>query len=248
MFSLTFHIQILRITHPATLRQIHPDTVMIPLRDTTRSRTLPIINYLIIGTCGVLFLVQASGGSTLAFAYLYGVIPAELSSVVFHGTFSIVPLVKPLSAMFLHGGLMHLVGNMLYLYVFGDNVEDRLGHGGYFVFYLLCGYGATLAEVYIRPESTIPLIGASGAIAGVLGAYFLLYPRARVLTLIPLFIYFPVVEVSAFFFLGFWFLLQFFQGWMAAGVDGGGVAWWAHAGGFVAGAALLPVFLLMRKR
>ena len=145
---------------------------------------------------------------------------------------------------------MHLLGNMLFLYVFGDNVEDRLGHGSYLVFYLLCGAGAALVQVYAQQNSAAPLIGASGAISGVLGAYFLLYPRARVLTLIPLFVFFPVVELSAFFFLGFWFLLQFVQGALsAAGGDAaaGGVAWWAHAGGFVVGAVLLPVFLLLRR-
>jgi membrane associated rhomboid family serine protease len=145
---------------------------------------------------------------------------------------------------------MHLLGNMLYLYIFGDNVEDRLGHGSYLVFYLLCGAASALVQVYAQENSAAPLIGASGAISGVLGAYFLLYPKARVLTLIPLFVFFPVVEVSAFFFLGFWFLLQFLQGALsAAGGDAaaGGVAWWAHAGGFVAGAVLLPVFLLLRK-
>jgi membrane associated rhomboid family serine protease len=160
------------------------------------------------------------------------------------------PALTLLSSMFVHGGWMHLLGNMLFLYIFGDNVEDRLGHGSYLVFYLLCGAGASLVQVYAQQNSVAPLIGASGAISGVLGAYFLLYPRARVLTLIPLFVFFPVVELSAFFFLGFWFLLQFIQGALAAaGGDAaaGGVAWWAHAGGFVAGAVLLPVFLLLRK-
>jgi hypothetical protein len=135
---------------------------------------------------------------------------------------------------------------MLYLYIFGDNVEDRIGHVGYLVFYLLCGVGATAVQVWSAPGANIPLIGASGAIAGVLGAYFLLYPRARILTLLPLFVFFPVVEVSAFFFLGFWLLIQFLQGSLSGGT-GGGVAWWAHAGGFVVGAILLPVFLLLRK-
>jgi hypothetical protein len=142
------------------------------------------------------------------------------------------------------------MGNMLYLYIFGDNVEDRLGHGPYLVFYMLCGVVASLTQVYVQRDSLTPLIGASGAIAGVLGAYFLLFPRSRIVTLIPLFVFFPVVEISAFFFLGFWFLMQFLQGGMASDPSGavaGGVAWWAHAGGFVAGAVLLPIFLLARK-
>jgi membrane associated rhomboid family serine protease len=153
------------------------------------------------------------------------------------------------TSMFLHGGWLHLLGNMLYLYVFGDNVEDRLGHMGYAVFYLLAGIGASLTEVYFQQESIAPLIGASGAIAGVLGAYFLLYPRSRVLTIIPLVIFYPIVEISAFFFLGFWFLMQFVQGYLFSGMPaGGGIAWWAHAGGFVVGALLLPFFLVLRRR
>jgi hypothetical protein len=145
---------------------------------------------------------------------------------------------------------MHLLGNMLYLYIFGNSVEGRLGHAGYLVFYLLAGVGAALVEVYFDRESSVPLLGASGAIAGVLGAYFILFPRARVLTAIPLFVFFPVVEVPAFLFLGFWFLMQFLQGTFSqvGSAAGGGVAWWAHAGGFVIGAVLLPFFLLARRR
>jgi membrane associated rhomboid family serine protease len=150
--------------------------------------------------------------------------------------------------MFLHGGLMHLLGNMLYLYIFGDNVEDRLGHGMYLLFYIASGIGAALVEVYFHQQSGLPLIGASGAIAGVLGAYFILYPRAKVLTMIPLFVYFPVVEIYAFFFLGLWLVMQFLQGGMAAGADaGGGVAWWAHAGGFVIGALVLSLLLVIKR-
>jgi hypothetical protein len=152
--------------------------------------------------------------------------------------------------MFLHGGWMHLIGNMLYLYIFGDNVEDRIGHFPYLIFYLLCGITAALTEVYFQQTSSAPLIGASGAIAGVLGAYFLLYPKSRVMTMIPLFVFFPIIEVPAYVFLGVWFVMQFLQGTMSAfggGEASGGVAWWAHAGGFVAGAVLLPVFLLIRK-
>jgi len=151
--------------------------------------------------------------------------------------------------MFLHGGWVHLIGNMLYLYIFGDNIEDRLGHLGYLVFYLLSGIGAAMTQIFFDPASTVPLIGASGAIAGVLGAYFLLYPRARVLTLIPLVVFFPLVELPAFIFLGFWIVLQFLQAALSTSTDAaGGVAWWAHAGGFVVGAILLPLFLLVGKK
>jgi len=223
---------------------------MIPLRDTARSKGTPFINYALIVICGAAFLYEVSLGERLdGFLYRYGLIPAQLSSTVRHGSFSLAPIGSVFTSMFLHAGWMHLIGNMLFLYVFGDNVEARLGHRSYLVFYLACGVVAALVQVFLSPESRIPMVGASGAIAGVLGAYFILFPKARVLTLIPLFVFFPVVEVSAFFFLGFWFLLQFAQaylsGSMAAGE--GGVAWWAHAGGFAAGAAFLPLFLLIGK-
>jgi membrane associated rhomboid family serine protease len=223
---------------------------MIPLRDTVRSRTVPIVNYLLIGACGIVFLLELSLGAPAASSFIssFAIIPSNIQSTLFQGHFSFQPILSLFTSMFLHGGWMHLIGNMLYLFVFGDNVEDRLGHGAYLLFYLLSGVGAGLIEVAAQGSSTTPLIGASGAIAGVLGAYFLLYPRARILTLIPLFIYFPVVEVSAFFFLGFWFVLQFIQGTASLGAsEGGGVAWWAHAGGFVVGAVALPVFLLVRR-
>jgi len=223
---------------------------MIPLRDTIKSKTVPFVNYALISLCGAVFLYELSLGARVGqFVRVTGVTPADISASLLQGHMALRPALTLLSSMFIHGGWMHLLGNMLYLYIFGDNVEDRLGHGPYLVFYLLCGACSALVQVYAQQNSAAPLIGASGAISGVLGAYFLLYPRARVLTLIPLFVFFPVVEVSAFFFLGFWFLLQFVQGALAAGADAaaGGVAWWAHAGGFVAGAVLLPVFLLFRR-
>lgn len=233
---------------------------MIPLRDTTKSKTTPVVNYIFIATCGIVFLYEVSLGEHLeGFIHRFSVIPSHVAGVlfgngsvqgavsrVFRGGFTaLYPLV---TSMFLHGGWMHLLGNMLYLYIFGDNVEDRLGHIGYLFFYLLAGIGAAVVEVYFRQGSTVPLLGASGAIAGVLGAYFILYPRARITTLIPLFVFFPVVEVSAFFFLGFWFIMQFINGSISSGADAaGGVAWWAHAGGFIVGAVLLPIFLLLKK-
>ena len=235
---------------------------MIPLRDTTQSKTIPFVNYLIIATCGFVFLYENSLGEHLeSFVHRFAVIPSNVAAVVFRydtgfaaivdrivhlGYGALLPLV---TSTFLHGGWMHLIGNMLYLYIFGDNIEDRLGHIGYFFFYFLCGIGATLTEVYFQQHSPVPLIGASGAIAGILGAYFILYPRARITTLVPLFVFFPVVEISAFFFLGFWFLMQFIYASLPSGADvAGGVAWWAHAGGFVVGAVLLPVFLFLKKK
>jgi len=223
---------------------------MIPLRDTARSKGIPFVNYALIVICGAAFLYEVSLGERLdGFLYRYGLIPAQLSSTIKHGSFSLAPIGSVFTAMFLHAGWMHLIGNMLFLYVFGDNVEARLGHRNYFAFYLACGVAAALIQVAFSPDSRIPMVGASGAIAGVLGAYFILFPKARVLTLIPLFVFFPVVEVSAFFFLGFWFLLQFAQAYLSGSLAGGegGVAWWAHAGGFAAGAAFLPLFLLIRK-
>jgi membrane associated rhomboid family serine protease len=234
---------------------------MIPLRDTTKSKTIPFVNYAFIATCGLVFVYETSLGAQIGeFIRRFAIIPSHVSSIFFGAEFSfggilrrafhagpgaLVPLV---SSMFLHGGWMHLIGNMLYLYIFGDNVEDRLGHLGYFFFYLLAGVGAALVEVYFQRTSGVPLLGASGAIAGVLGAYFLLFPKAKIMTLIPLVVFFPVFELSAFFFLGFWFIMQFINGLAGAGLDaGGGVAWWAHAGGFIVGAVLLPVFLFIRK-
>jgi membrane associated rhomboid family serine protease len=230
------------------IRQIEGD--MIPLRDKNKSRTIPFVNYTIIGACLLVFLYELSldEGFT-SFVQRFGVTPVAASAAVRGHAISVTPYVPLVTSMFLHGGWLHLLGNMLYLHIFGDNVEDRLGHGGYLFFYLLCGVGSALAQVYSNPLSSIPLLGASGAIAGVLGAYLILYPRAKILTLIPLGIIFPVVEISAFFFLGFWFLIQLFQAvYLADGTGvGGGVAWWAHFGGFVIGALLLLLFLLLHK-
>lgn len=144
--------------------------------------------------------------------------------------------------MFLHGGWLHLLGNMLYLWIFGDNVEDRMGRGRFIIFYLLTGYIATLTHVYFLPHSTVPMVGASGAIAGILGAYFVLYPRAKVLTLVPIIIFITFIRIPALLFLGFWFLLQVINQTMISSPEAQSVAWWAHIGGFVAGAVLIKFF------
>jgi hypothetical protein len=223
---------------------------MIPLRDKYRSRTTPYVNYVIIGICVLVFLYELSLDERLtAFVRHYGVDPVRVYAAVSGQAILVTALLPLVTSMFLHGGWLHLLGNMLYLFIFGDNVEDRLGHGMYLIFYLLCGIGSAVTQVVSNTGSSAHLLGASGAIAGVLGAYLILYPRAKILTLIPLGIFFPVVEVPAFFFLGFWFLIQFVQA-AFMGVSepsGGGVAWWAHLGGFVLGAVLLPIFLLMNK-
>ena len=193
--------------------------------------------------CAV-FLYQLSLGARLTdFVYTHGVIPFRFLHII---PSEPGELMTPLSAMFLHGGWGHLLGNMLYLYIFGNNVEDRLGRGRYLLFYLACGVASFLAQIVFQSNSMVPNVGASGAIAGVLGAYFLLFPRARVLTLVPLFFFFPVVEIPAFFFLGFWFLIQFLSGAATIGRTSaltGGVAWWAHIGGFLAGMLLLKLLL-----
>ena len=177
------------------------------------------------------------------FVYSYAVIPFRFLELFPRDP---VELMTPVFAMFLHGGWLHILGNMLYLYVFGDNVEDMLGRGKFLFFYIACGVLSFAVQILFQTHSMVPNVGASGAIAGVLGAYFILFPRARVLTLIPLFIFFPLVEIPAFFFLGIWFLIQFLSGAASLGRSSaltGGVAWWAHIGGFVAGIVLLKILL-----
>jgi membrane associated rhomboid family serine protease len=151
--------------------------------------------------------------------------------------------------MFLHGGWLHFLGNMLYLWIFGDNVEDRLGHLRYLIFYLVCGTVATLAHVWMNPASMLPTLGASGAIAGVMGAYFVLYPHSRILTLVPLFIFYvKIFEVPALVFLGIWFAIQFLSGAASVGVESGGVAVWAHVAGFLTGMLWVLIFRARRTQ
>jgi len=196
-----------------------------------------VVNYALIAVNVLAFLYETSLGESLVpFLERNAVIPARFLG----GPFSVRQALTPVTAMFLHAGWMHLLGNMLYLYIFGDNVEDTLGHGVYLLFYLLSGMASFAVQVLFQSASQVPNLGASGAIAGVLGAYFLLFPRARVVTLLPIFL---VVEIPAVIFLGLWFLLQFLSGAASLGrpASEGGVAWWAHIGGFVAGVILLKV-------
>lgn len=209
---------------------------MIPLRDSVRSRSFPIINILIILTnCYVFWqeLFLSNPGLNM-FVRQYGVIPAKIHSILaLQGlSWGLLPLI---TAMFLHGGWLHLLGNMLYLWVFGDNVEDRMGHLKYLLFYLAAGVAGNLAQVWADPASDVPAIGASGAVAGVLGAYFIWYPRARILTLVPIFIFISMVEIPALVYLFFWFGLQVLNGLVSLTSPGTVVAWWAHIGGFLAG-------------
>ena len=217
---------------------------MIPLRDDNPTERPPVFTVLLIAACVLVFLWQLSLGKAQQRAILaLGVIP----SVLF-GEKQLSPelaLVPPeltiLTSMFLHGGWMHLIGNILYLWVFGNNVEDAMGHLRFLVFYVLCGAAAVFAQALPNPASTIPMIGASGAISGVLGAYLLLYPHARVLVGIPLGFVIHTARLPALWVLGFWFVLQVVNTLLAAKGQGG-VAWGAHLGGFVAGMALLPLF------
>ena len=223
---------------------------MIPIRDTVPRKTVPVVTWGLIAINLAVFAWELSLGPSLGGevarlsfqpARFFGTDPPHLDA------FSrLLPL---LTSQFLHGGWLHLAGNMLFLAIFGDNVEDALGHVLYLVFYLLCGAAACLTQGFAQPASTVPMVGASGAIAGVLGAFFLLFPAARVLTLLILFVFFPVVEIPAFFFLLYWFLLQFVSGaglFGLAGAGGDGVAWWAHVGGFAAGLSVALVVRIAR--
>jgi rhomboid family protein len=212
---------------------------MIPLRDVIPSRTTPYITITIITLNALAWLFELALPREVlpVFLQFYGVVPADFSAPTL------------VTSMFLHGGWLHVIGNMWYLWIFGDNVEDRLGHGRFLVFYLLCGVGAALGQLAIDPESTLPVIGASGAIAGIMGAYFVLYPHSRVLTLIPLIIWWEIIELPAILLLGFWFLMQLFSAGsvaVTATTQGGGVAFMAHVAGFVIG--MIGVFVFKKRR
>jgi len=209
------------------------------------------VNYVLIGANVLAFFFELSLGTHLqSFVMVFGVVPERTIAILTREPGLLHYAVFPFfTSMFLHGGWLHLLGNMLYLYIFGDNVEDALGHVRYLLFYLACGVAASATHLALNLDSAVPTVGASGAIAGVLGAYFLLYPKARVVTLLPLFIFIQIIEIPAFLFLGFWFLLQFISGTAAsASQNAGGVAWWAHIGGFAAGAAYTVVRYRMFRR
>ena len=212
-----------------------------PLRDDNPTKARPIISYILLGLCVMIFFWQVSlGAEQHATIMAYGMIPARLfGAEAAYGLPNIIPAwATTISSMFLHGGFMHLAGNMLYLWIFGDNVEDSIGRRNFVIFYVLCGIAAALAQALVDPGSQIPMIGASGAIAGVLGAYLLLHPRANIRCLIGFFIFFRMVNVPAFLVLGGWIGLQFFS----LGQIDSNVAYVAHIGGFVAGMALIPFF------
>ncbi|MEW6141198.1 MAG: rhomboid family intramembrane serine protease [Thermodesulfobacteriota bacterium] len=219
---------------------------MIPLRDSTPSGTVPIATIGLIAINSVVWLYEVSLGPELnRFVFEYGLIPLRFVTAGRYegGVWSnaIVPL---MSSMFMHGGWMHVIGNMWFLWIFGDNIEDRLGHVKFILFYILCGIGAAILHIVFDPASKLPMVGASGAISGVLGAYLISYPRARVLTLFIIFVLIRFVEIPAYVFLIFWFFFQLLAGTAqyGAGQEVGGVAYWAHMGGFVVGIALLWIF------
>ncbi|WDP88748.1 MAG: rhomboid family intramembrane serine protease [Desulfobacter sp.] len=212
---------------------------MIPIRDNQVSHSVPAATYGIMGATTLVFLWQlAIGLDNEAVFYIYGFVPGKytLEGLSRHFT-GVNKLFSPLSYMFLHGGFWHFLGNMWFLYIFGDNIEDRLGSLRFLGFYLVSGLLAAVFHFFLNLHSPVPTIGASGAIAGIMGAYFLLYPRSKILTLVPILIFPIFIQIPAFIFLGIWFLMQFFN---ATGQGtGAGVAWWAHVGGFLAGVALI---------
>ncbi len=217
---------------------------MIPLKDDIPSYRPPIITVSLITINCLIYLYLLSLGEGYQLALVkWGAIPFEVT----HGVeltpelSSSIPL-SVFSSMFLHGGFFHLAGNMLYLWIFGDNVEDQLGHAKFFVFYVLCGLAASILHIFSTPNSKVPMVGASGAIAGVLGAYMIRFPHARILTLIFFGFFIRIVAVPALFVLGFWFILQLLYALPSIGSTSGGVAWFAHVGGFLAGILLFKLF------
>lgn len=216
---------------------------MIPLRDSTRSRTFPIINLTLIIINFIVFFqeISLSSQGLNQLTLTYGLIPARVTAGLASGASLLTLTIPFITAMFLHGNWLHIIGNMLYLWIFGDNVEDRVGHIPYLFLYLLVGIAGSITHILSNPASQVPIIGASGAIAGILGAYFISYPKAKVLTLLPLFFFITLVEIPAVWFLLFWFVMQLFSGF-ATSVAADSVAWWAHIGGFVVGALLINIF------
>ncbi|NPA26206.1 MAG: rhomboid family intramembrane serine protease [Chloroflexi bacterium] len=211
---------------------------MFPLRDTVPSRTFPVVTWVLIVTNTVIFFYEASLPPHMQQQLIetLGFVPARL----FGGQAPLWGLVTLFTSMFLHGGWFHLFSNMWALYIFGDNVEERMGPGRYFLFYILSGLSAALLQGILMPTSQVPMVGASGAISGVLGAYFLFFPNSRIISWVPVFLFFGYyIEVPAVFYLGVWFLTQVYSGLFSLslpqGMQGGGVAWWAHVGGFVFG-------------
>lgn len=221
---------------------------MIPLRDTVKPRTFPIVNMVIIILNVIIFLLEStlSEVGLTEFFYRFGVIPSWFTQNVEAGNFTeaVIPL---FTSTFLHGGWLHIISNMLFLWVFGDNIEDRMGHFKYLLFYLVVGGIGNITQIMANPQSVTPIIGASGAVAGILGAYYISYPKAKILALIPIVFFFTFLEVRAAFFIIFWFVLQVFNGVFSITTVGNSVAWWAHIGGFLSGLIIIRFFNKQRK-
>ncbi|MEO1620568.1 MAG: rhomboid family intramembrane serine protease [Cyanobacteria bacterium J06632_3] len=231
---------------------------MVPLRDDNPISTTPIVVYILLALNVAIFFheLTLNEAALQQFFNTWAIVPAELTTSFFDGANT--PGAAPerewftlISSQFLHGGWLHVGGNMLYLWVFGNNIEDQLGSVKFLLFYLLCGVLAGLSQWFFDPTSTIPTLGASGAVAGIMGAYVIRFPRAKILTLVPLFIFVTTFRIPAIFFLGWWFVQQAFYSAMSLGatadMGSGGVAYWAHAGGFVFGAILGPLLGLFSK-
>lgn len=218
---------------------------MIPIRDENPTERFPVVTVFLILLNLIVFFYQGALGprGQLELIYTWGAIPYYISNEPIDSPVQLTIL----TSMFLHGGLFHVGTNMLYLWIFGNNVEDFMGRGRFILFYLLCGYLAAYAHIYLYPESETPIVGASGAISGIMGAYILLYPRARVLCLLFLGFFLTMVRVPAFVVLGFWIIIQVINGSAALGTETG-VAWFAHIGGFFAGLALIALFARRRYR
>jgi membrane associated rhomboid family serine protease len=226
---------------------------MFPIRDTIPSQNFPVatLGLILFNVLVFLFELTLPKDHLDLYFQTYGLVPARYSQVQWTDPADVIrqDLWPFLTMMFLHGGWIHLLGNMWSLYLFGDNVEDRMGTIGFLIFYLFCGLAAAGVQFASDPHSQVPSIGASGAIAGVMGAYLVLFPHARIITLIPIFIFPFIVEIPAVLYLGFWYISQLFNGAIAihSDVDYGGIAWWAHVGGFTTGILLLPLFLRPRR-
>lgn len=211
---------------------------MIPLKDEIESSTKPIVTYIILGINIIVYIYEFSLGQFKEqFIYQFGTIPYELFNPSGIGSYLTI-----FSSMFIHANFMHLAGNMLFLWVFADNVEDLLGHIKFLIFYIVCGIAAVFLHSITTPTSKIPMVGASGAISGVMGAYLIFFPKARILSLIPLGFFLRITYLPSLFFIGIWFLYQFFLGFISIGMKGGGVAYFAHIGGFIAGLILALPF------
>ena len=222
---------------------------MIPLRDLNRRYSTPLITVLLIAINALVWFYELSLGPRAGeqFLFVMGMVPARLQEALHSPEVPLSAALIPLfTSMFLHSGWLHVIGNMWFLWVFGDNVEDRFGHIPFLVFYLACGLGAGVIHTLFNWNSAVPAVGASGAISGVLGAYLVMFPHARVITLVPLIFFFFTVQLPAVVILGYWFVVQFLSGLSSLGSrESGGVAWWAHIGGFILG---MVVALMMPRK